>query len=147
MWEWILRIEAFERGTWFCWEALWGPVVKAILQWVGWVHHFWPSCCHDLGGQECCYHWQEDYWSYKPIWLCSWHHPWWLCCWHWQVIYQIFFLHSGCSFRKAFKLVFWLYRNVIHGSDSVGSARKEIALWFPEGPVAWSSSLNHWIYE
>ena len=58
-----------------------------------------------------------------------------------------FFLHSGCSFRKAFKLVFWLYRNVIHGSDSVGSARKEIALWFPEGPVAWSSSLNHWIYE
>ncbi|KAL6323407.1 hypothetical protein AAG906_038678 [Vitis piasezkii] len=38
-------------------------------------------------------------------------------------------------------------RNVIHGSDSVGSARKEIALWFPEGPVAWSSSLNHWIYE
>ncbi|KAJ9680525.1 hypothetical protein PVL29_019757 [Vitis rotundifolia] len=38
-------------------------------------------------------------------------------------------------------------RNVIHGSDSVASARKEIALWFPEGPVAWSSSLNHWIYE
>ncbi len=38
-------------------------------------------------------------------------------------------------------------RNVIHGSDSVESARKEIALWFPEGPVAWSSSLHPWIYE
>ncbi|GMY23035.1 nucleoside diphosphate kinase 1 [Fagus crenata] len=38
-------------------------------------------------------------------------------------------------------------RNVIHGSDAVESARKEIALWFPEGPVSWESSLNHWIYE
>ncbi|KAJ9171165.1 hypothetical protein P3X46_014564 [Hevea brasiliensis] len=38
-------------------------------------------------------------------------------------------------------------RNVIHGSDSVESARKEIALWFPEGPVSWSSSLHPWIYE
>ncbi|XP_048230373.1 nucleoside diphosphate kinase B, partial [Ricinus communis] len=38
-------------------------------------------------------------------------------------------------------------RNVIHGSDSIESARKEIALWFPEGPVSWESSLKHWIYE
>ncbi|MQL75239.1 hypothetical protein Taro_007622 [Colocasia esculenta] len=38
-------------------------------------------------------------------------------------------------------------RNVIHGSDSVESARKEIALWFPEGPVEWQSSLHPWIYE
>ncbi|XP_050236517.1 nucleoside diphosphate kinase B [Mercurialis annua] len=38
-------------------------------------------------------------------------------------------------------------RNVIHGSDSTESARKEIALWFPEGPVSWESSLNPWIYE
>ncbi|GAV59153.1 NDK domain-containing protein [Cephalotus follicularis] len=38
-------------------------------------------------------------------------------------------------------------RNVIHGSDSVESATKEIALWFPEGPVSWNSSLHHWIYE
>ncbi|CAI0445987.1 unnamed protein product [Linum tenue] len=38
-------------------------------------------------------------------------------------------------------------RNVIHGSDSVESGRKEIALWFPEGPVAWSSSVHPWIYE
>ncbi|GMH21634.1 hypothetical protein Nepgr_023476 [Nepenthes gracilis] len=38
-------------------------------------------------------------------------------------------------------------RNVIHGSDSVESARKEIALWFPEGIISWQSSLNQWIYE
>ncbi|KAG6677357.1 hypothetical protein I3842_14G022200 [Carya illinoinensis] len=38
-------------------------------------------------------------------------------------------------------------RNVIHGSDSVESARKEIALWFPEGPANWGSSLHPWIYE
>ncbi|KAG9147706.1 hypothetical protein Leryth_014867 [Lithospermum erythrorhizon] len=38
-------------------------------------------------------------------------------------------------------------RNVIHGSDSVESARKEIALWFPEGVAEWQSSLHSWIYE
>jgi len=38
-------------------------------------------------------------------------------------------------------------RNVIHGSDSVESARKEIALWFPEAPVSWESSVHSWIYE
>lgn len=38
-------------------------------------------------------------------------------------------------------------RNVIHGSDSVESARKEIALWFPEGTVNWQCSSHPWIYE
>ncbi|KAF1877251.1 hypothetical protein Lal_00012022 [Lupinus albus] len=38
-------------------------------------------------------------------------------------------------------------RNVIHGSDSVESATKEIALWFPDGPAAWQSALHSWIYE
>ncbi|XP_022756909.1 nucleoside diphosphate kinase B-like [Durio zibethinus] len=38
-------------------------------------------------------------------------------------------------------------RNVIHGSDSVESARKEIALWFPECPFNWQSCLHPWIYE
>ena len=43
----------------------------------------------------------------------------------------------------------WIYlcRNVIHGSDSTESARKEIALWFPDGPANWQSSLHHWVYE
>uniref|UniRef100_A0A804LNF3 Nucleoside diphosphate kinase n=1 Tax=Zea mays TaxID=4577 RepID=A0A804LNF3_MAIZE len=38
-------------------------------------------------------------------------------------------------------------RNVIHGSDSIESANKEIALWFPEGPADWQSSQHPWIYE
>ncbi|KAE9592286.1 putative nucleoside-diphosphate kinase [Lupinus albus] len=38
-------------------------------------------------------------------------------------------------------------RNVILGSDSVESATKEIALWFPDGPTAWQSALHSWIYE
>ena len=38
-------------------------------------------------------------------------------------------------------------RNIIHGSDSVENARKEIALWFPEGLSNWQSSLHPWIYE
>ncbi|GFS35583.1 nucleoside diphosphate kinase [Actinidia rufa] len=38
--------------------------------------------------------------------------------------------------------------NVIHGSDSWReSARKEIALWFPEGIAEWQSSVHPWIYE
>ncbi|KAL6552724.1 Nucleoside diphosphate kinase 1 [Orobanche hederae] len=39
------------------------------------------------------------------------------------------------------------FRNVIHSSDAVESARKEIALWFPEGAAEWRSSLHSWIYE
>jgi nucleoside-diphosphate kinase len=38
-------------------------------------------------------------------------------------------------------------RNVIHGSDAVESAQKEIALWFPEGVTEWRSSVHPWIYE
>ncbi|KAI1124463.1 nucleoside diphosphate kinase [Nemania abortiva] len=39
-------------------------------------------------------------------------------------------------------------RNVCHGSDSVESAQKEIALWFKEGEVvSWKSAQASWIYE
>ncbi|KAI5865630.1 nucleoside diphosphate kinase [Durotheca rogersii] len=39
-------------------------------------------------------------------------------------------------------------RNVCHGSDSVESAKKEIALWFQEGEVvSWESAQAKWIYE
>lgn len=38
-------------------------------------------------------------------------------------------------------------RNVIHGSDSVESAQREIALWFPEGVCSYQPALNPWIYE
>ncbi|CAI9756992.1 unnamed protein product [Fraxinus pennsylvanica] len=37
--------------------------------------------------------------------------------------------------------------NVIHSRNAVESARKEIALWFPEGIAEWRSSLHPWIYE
>jgi nucleoside-diphosphate kinase len=38
--------------------------------------------------------------------------------------------------------------NIIHGSDSVESAKKEISLWFkPEELTAWKPVSNAWIYE
>ena len=39
-------------------------------------------------------------------------------------------------------------RNIIHGSDAVESANKEIALWFtPEELVSWTSHSHSWVYE
>ncbi|KAL9714842.1 nucleoside diphosphate kinase Ndk1 [Leucoagaricus gongylophorus] len=38
-------------------------------------------------------------------------------------------------------------RNIIHGSDSVESAQKEIDLWFPEGVTLWTSVFEQWLYE
>lgn len=39
-------------------------------------------------------------------------------------------------------------RNVVHSSDSVTTANREIALWFRgEDLVEWSPSLTEWIYE
>lgn len=43
-------------------------------------------------------------------------------------------------------------RNLIHGSDSVESAKKEINLWFgntkeKEGLIDWASWAAKWIYE
>jgi nucleoside-diphosphate kinase len=39
-------------------------------------------------------------------------------------------------------------RNVIHASDSVESARREIGLWFTEAEQAtWTSAQQAWIYE
>lgn len=39
-------------------------------------------------------------------------------------------------------------RNVIHGSDSVESARREIALWFrADELLCWEDSAGHWLYE
>ncbi|XP_070838011.1 nucleoside diphosphate kinase 3 isoform X1 [Chaetodon trifascialis] len=38
-------------------------------------------------------------------------------------------------------------RNVIHGSDSVESAQKEISLWFRQSELqCWEDSSSHWIY-
>jgi nucleoside-diphosphate kinase len=38
-------------------------------------------------------------------------------------------------------------RNVVHGSDSVESAKKEISLWFPEGVTSYESCQKAWVYE
>jgi len=38
-------------------------------------------------------------------------------------------------------------RNICHGSDSVESAEKEIALWFPEGIVQYAHIQEPWVLE
>jgi nucleoside-diphosphate kinase len=38
-------------------------------------------------------------------------------------------------------------RNICHGSDSVESAEREIALWFKDGVIAYDHHSNPWIYE
>ena len=38
-------------------------------------------------------------------------------------------------------------RNIIHGSDTVENAEREIELWFPEGLVSWTSHSAAWIFE
>jgi len=39
-------------------------------------------------------------------------------------------------------------RNIIHGSDAVDTAQREISLWFKETElVSWQPSLSSWIYE
>ncbi|XJO74454.1 hypothetical protein BDV3_005274 [Batrachochytrium dendrobatidis] len=34
-------------------------------------------------------------------------------------------------------------KNICHGSDSVESAEKEIAMWFPRGAKSWARGLDH----
>jgi len=38
-------------------------------------------------------------------------------------------------------------RNVAHGSDSIGSAKREIELWFPEHTVRYEKALKSWVFE
>eukprot|EP00939_MAST-03C_sp_MAST-3C-sp1_P000651 g651.t1 len=38
-------------------------------------------------------------------------------------------------------------RNICHGSDSVEAAKKEIALWFPEGLNTYGHHSEGWVYE
>ncbi|XP_060921918.1 nucleoside diphosphate kinase 3 isoform X1 [Labrus mixtus] len=39
-------------------------------------------------------------------------------------------------------------RNVIHGSDSVESAQREISLWFHQNELqCWEDESRHWIYD
>ena len=38
-------------------------------------------------------------------------------------------------------------RNICHGSDSVESAKKEIALWFKDSLNEWKHHSHDWVYE
>ena len=39
-------------------------------------------------------------------------------------------------------------RNIVHGSDSVDTAKREIGIWFKEEElVSWSHPLHHSVYE
>ena len=38
-------------------------------------------------------------------------------------------------------------RNICHGSDSVESAKKEIALWFKDSLNEWKHHSHEWVYE
>eukprot|EP00884_Botryococcus_braunii_P020430 jgi/Botrbrau1/7070/Bobra.0165s0092.2 len=38
-------------------------------------------------------------------------------------------------------------RNIIHGSDAVESATREIGLWFPEGLAEFRPFIAPWVYE
>lgn len=38
-------------------------------------------------------------------------------------------------------------RNIIHGSDAVESAKREIQLWFPEGLAEYRPTIGPWVYE
>ena len=39
-------------------------------------------------------------------------------------------------------------RNLIHGSDAVETAQREISLWFDESEsIAWEPALKSWLYE
>ena len=37
--------------------------------------------------------------------------------------------------------------NMIHGSDSIESANRELALWFPEGVLEYEKTMNTWTYD
>ena len=52
---------------------------------------------------------------------------------------------KNCSFEMCFSFS----RNIIHGSDSVESAEKEIALWFKnkEDLVDWNPAAYKYVYE
>lgn len=74
-----------------------------------------------------------------------------------STIFKIDFFNFECHFvdliisirKTCFDLIFcFLFRNIVHGSDSVESANKEIALWFSEKELVQYSPNNEvWVYE
>ena len=58
---------------------------------------------------------------------------------HHQRMHAPLLLHTYAHLR--------MQRNIIHGSDAVESAQREIALWFPEGVTSGPVMGKEWIYE
>ena len=56
-------------------------------------------------------------------------------------------LMHGCHRARLTTQALLHNRNIIHGSDAVESAQKEIALWFPEGVNKWQPATAGWVYE
>lgn len=55
-------------------------------------------------------------------------------------------LHSSSMLIFFFSFYF-LFRNIIHGSDGPETAKDEIALWFkPNELVSYTSNAEKWIY-
>ena len=40
-----------------------------------------------------------------------------------------------------------LGRNIVHGSDAVESATRELEMWFPEGVNDWAKTIDSSVYE
>lgn len=62
--------------------------------------------------------------------------------WPVSISYCTFFVILLTRFK-----IFSLNSNIIHGSDAVESANKEISLWFTEKEVvSWSRTSDAWLY-
>ena len=118
------------------------------------------SCCHGLGRQGGCQDWQADHRS-APL-----DH---LTLLYFSTAFVAFVAsaqrstrHSLCarilaagatnplasdpgSIRGMYAID--VGRNIIHGSDSVESAKREIGLWFPEGLAEYKPHIGPWVYE
>lgn len=69
-----------------------------------------------------------------------------------ELLEEIFASKLEGKFLKLFLqvtvIILFSPRNIMHGSDSVESANKEIALWFKdEELVAWQPASKCWVYE
>lgn len=62
----------------------------------------------------------------------------------------LFYYINSCFFLGTIRGDFSIQtgRNIVHGSDSLSSAEREIAHWFkPEELCEWNSAATTWVYE
>ena len=52
------------------------------------------------------------------------------------------------NIRSFYLLCLYLFRNIVHGSDSLESAEKEIDLWFSANDLcSYDLCAKNWVYE